>query len=55
MAKVIRLREVPDSLHLKLKARAAKAAGLSLEALVLREVRKIAARPTPEQLRRRLR
>jgi plasmid stability protein len=50
---VIRLGEVADRLHRKLKVRAAQV-GLSLEALLLREARKIAERPTSEQLRRRL-
>jgi hypothetical protein len=54
MPKIIHLRHVPDSVHRELKARAEKA-GLPLSAYVLREVRKIAATPTPEQMRERLR
>ena len=48
MAKMIQLRHVPDSLHRQLKARAALS-GLSLSEFLVREVRKIAERPTPEE------
>ncbi len=54
MAKVIQLRHVPDSLHRKLKARAALA-GLPLSDYLIREVRKIAAYPTAQEIRQRLR
>lgn len=53
MAKMIQLRNVPDDLHRKLKARAA-AAGMSLSDYLLREVRKLADRPTLEELLERL-
>jgi antitoxin FitA len=53
MPKMIQLRHVPDSLHRQLKARAA-IAGLPLSDYLIREVRKIAAYPTPEQMRERL-
>jgi hypothetical protein len=53
MAKMIQLRHVPDELHRTLKARAALE-GLSLSDYLLREVRRIAARPTVEELRRRI-
>lgn len=53
MAKMIQLRNVPDELHRTLKARAALA-GMSLSDYLLREIRKAAARPSPEELLRRL-
>jgi len=53
MAKIIQLRNVPDSLHRKLKARAAMA-GLSLSDFLVREIRKAAERPTPAELAARL-
>lgn len=54
MAKLIQLRNVPDALHRQLKARAALA-GLPLSDFLIREVRKVAERPSPEEFRRRLR
>jgi len=54
MSKMIQLRHVPDSLHRQLKARAALS-GLSLSDYLIREVRKIAEHPTPEEMRERLR
>lgn len=54
MAKMIQLRHVPDALHRQLKARAAMA-GLSLSDFLVREVRKIAEQPTPEEMAERLR
>jgi plasmid stability protein len=53
MAKMIQLRHVPDALHRQLKARAALA-GLSLTDFLVREVRKIAEQPTPEEMLQRL-
>jgi hypothetical protein len=53
MAKMIQLRHVPDDLHRTLKSRAALE-GLSLSDFLLREVRRIAERPTVDELRRRL-
>jgi plasmid stability protein len=53
MAKMIQLRHVPDTLHRQLKARAALA-GLSLTDFLVREVRKIAEQPTPEEMLQRL-
>jgi plasmid stability protein len=53
MPKMIQLRHVPDELHCKLKARAALE-GLSLSDYLLREVRQVAERPTPTELRHRL-
>jgi hypothetical protein len=53
MAKMIQLRHVPDSLHRQLKARAALS-GLPLSDYLIREVRKVAEQPTPEEMRQRL-
>lgn len=53
MSKMIQLRNVPDSLHRQLKARAAMA-GMPLSDYLIREVRKIAAYPSPEEMRERL-
>jgi len=54
MSKMIQLRNVPDSLHRRLKARAA-IAGISLSDYLLMEIKEIAERPTLEELRKRLR
>ena len=51
---MIQLRHVPDALHRLLKARAAMS-GLPLSDYLIREVRKIAEQPTPEEMRERLR
>lgn len=51
--KMIQLRHVPDALHRKLKARAAMC-GLPLSDYLIREARKIAEQPTPEEMRERL-
>jgi plasmid stability protein len=53
MSKMIQLRNVPDSLHRKLKARAATA-GMSLSDFLVREIRAIADRPTLEEFQREL-
>lgn len=53
MSKMIQLRNVPDALHRQLKARAA-IAGMPLSDYLIREVRKIAAYPSPEEMRERL-
>jgi plasmid stability protein len=53
MSKMIQLRHVPDALHRRLKARAATA-GLSLSDFLVREVRKLAEQPTPEEMLERL-
>ena len=53
MAKMIQLRNVPDELHRKLKARAAMA-GMSLSDYLLREIRGVAETPTHEELIKRL-
>lgn len=53
MSKMIQLRHVPDVLHRQLKARAAMA-GLPLSDYLIREIRKIAERPSAEEMRERL-
>jgi antitoxin FitA len=53
MSKMIQLRHVPDAMHRQLKARAALA-GLSLSDYLVQEVRKIAERPTLEEIKARL-
>jgi plasmid stability protein len=53
MPKMIQLRHVPDGLHRRLKARAALE-GMSLSDYLVREVRKVAERPTGEEIRARL-
>lgn len=53
MPKMIQLRNVPDALHRKLKARAAMA-GMSLSDYLTAEIRKVAERPTLEEMRERL-
>ena len=50
---MIQVRNVPAELHRRLKARAALA-GMSLSDYLLNEIRRVAERPTPEELRRRL-
>ena len=54
MSKMIQLRNVPDDLHRKLKARAAQE-GMSLSDYLLAEIQKTAERPTVSELRKRLR
>jgi plasmid stability protein len=53
MSKMIQLRNVPDSLHRTLKARAAMA-GMSLTDYLLAEIKEVAERPTLAELRERL-
>ena len=50
---MIQIRNVPEGLHRRLKARAAMA-GMSLSDYLLDEIRRVAARPTVEELRARL-
>jgi antitoxin FitA len=50
---MIQLRNVPDALHRQLKARAALA-GLSLSDYLIREARKLAQYPTPDEMKERL-
>ena len=54
MSAMIQIRNLPDDVHRTLKARAAMA-GMSLSDYLLQEVRKIASRPTIEELRERVR
>jgi plasmid stability protein len=51
--KMIQLRNVPDALHRRLKARAALE-GKSLSDYLLHQVQAVADRPTVEELRERL-
>jgi antitoxin FitA len=54
MSRMIQLRHVPDALHRRLKVRAAQA-GMSLSDYLIREVRKVAERPSLEEMIERLR
>lgn len=49
----IQIRNVPDELHRTLKARAAMA-GMSLSDYLIDYIRRLAQRPTPEEMRERL-
>ncbi|MGH9495187.1 MAG: FitA-like ribbon-helix-helix domain-containing protein [Candidatus Sulfotelmatobacter sp.] len=53
MSKMIQVRNVPDSIHRRLKARAALS-GMSLSDYLLAEFREIAERPTLGELREQL-
>lgn len=53
MSTMIQIRNVPNELHRRLKARAASA-GMSLSDYLLAEIRRVAERPTPEEIRKRL-
>lgn len=53
MSTTIRIRNVPDALHRRLKSRAALA-GMSLSDYLLNEIRQVAERPTLGELRARL-
>jgi antitoxin FitA len=53
MSTMIQIRNVPDSLHRRLKSRAALA-GMSLSDYLLQQVRDVAERPTIDELRERL-
>lgn len=54
MAKMIQIRNVPDHVHRTLKVRAAQA-GVSLSDYLLAEARRVAERPTLEEMLERLR
>ena len=54
MAKLVQVRDVPDTVHRTLKARAAQS-GISLSEYLRSELALIASRPTPEEVRDRLR
>jgi plasmid stability protein len=53
MSKMIQIRNVPDAVHATLKSRAA-IAGQPLTEYLLAELRRVAERPTPEELAERL-
>jgi plasmid stability protein len=53
MSKMIQIRNVPDSVHATLKSRAALA-GQPLTEFLLAEIRRVAERPSPEELAARL-
>ncbi len=53
MSIMIQIRNVPETLHRALKARVALA-GMSLSDFLLAEIREVAARPTVDELRRRI-
>ena len=53
MSRIIQLRNVPDALHRKLKARAAMA-GMSLSDYLVAEIREIAEQPTLTELQQRI-
>jgi len=50
MSKMIQLRNVPDALHRRLKARAAME-GMSLSDYLISEIKEIAERPTLAEMR----
>lgn len=53
MSKMVQVRNVPDALHRKLKARAA-VAGQSLSDFLLAELERVASRPTREEMLTRI-
>ena len=53
MGTMVQIRNVPDTLHRRLKSRAALA-GMSLSDYLLSEIRQVAERPTIDELRARL-
>jgi len=53
MSVIVQIRNVPDALHRRLKARAALA-GMSLSDYLLSEIREVAERPTLDEMRARL-
>lgn len=52
--KMIQVRNVPDELHRALKERAARE-GTTLSDLLLAELRRVASRPSPDELLERIR
>lgn len=54
MSVMVQIRNVPDELHRRLKARAALA-GMSISEYLLREIERSLERPTPKELLQRLR
>jgi plasmid stability protein len=53
MTRHLQIRNVPEELHRRLKARAALS-GMSLSEYLLREIKAVAERPTLEEFRSRL-
>jgi plasmid stability protein len=53
MSKMVQIRNVPDTLHRKLKVRASSA-GQTLSDYLLAELERLSARPTREEMRARL-
>ncbi|HET9695362.1 MAG TPA: hypothetical protein VFP40_00765 [Terriglobales bacterium] len=53
MSKMIQIRNVPESIHRRLKARAATE-GMSLSDYLLSELKEIAERPTLSEMQKRL-
>ena len=54
MSVMIQIRNVPDDVHRKLKAKAAEE-GMSLSAYLLRDISRTAEQPSPAEWRRMLR
>ncbi len=54
MAKMVQIRNVPDELHRKLKARAAQE-GMTLSDYLLSEIEQVARKPTLAEMMERLR
>ena len=54
MGKLMQVRDVPENVHRTLKARAAQS-GISLSESLRAELARLAALPTPEEVRERLR
>jgi plasmid stability protein len=52
--KMLQIRNIPDDLHRQLKERAARE-GTTMSDLVLRELPRLARRPSPEQVMERIR
>jgi plasmid stability protein len=53
MSKMIQIRNVPDTVHRKVKSKAAEE-GLSMSDYLLREIQRLADRPSPADLKRML-
>ena len=51
--RMLQIRNVPDDVHRKLKMRAARA-GMSLSGMLLREISRLADRPTIDELTERI-
>jgi plasmid stability protein len=54
MSKMIQIRNVPDQVHQELKVRATKA-GMSLSEYLLREITRVAEKPSLEEVLERIR